>query len=97
MFETRGCVILDTGEYGLVALLPIGMAAVSSVNFEQNVVAGATMKKGDSLGYFRFGGSDFVMLFQSGVKFAIDAPKEEGSGSYKHILMGERLGSMAKK
>jgi phosphatidylserine decarboxylase len=40
MLETRGCVIVETKEYGLVALLPIGMAAVGSVNFEPGVVEG---------------------------------------------------------
>ena len=30
---------------------------------------GTTLKKGDMLGYFLFGGSDFVMIFQKGVKF----------------------------
>ena len=38
--QTRGYVIVDTGEYGLVALIPMGMAQVSSVNFEEGVVVG---------------------------------------------------------
>jgi len=61
--QTRGVVIVDTGKYGLVALIPMGMAQVSSVNFEDNVKVGTTHKKGDMLGNFLFGGSDFVMLF----------------------------------
>lgn len=89
--ETRGCVILDAGENGLVALLPIGMVAVGSVNFEENVVPGAEVKKGDMLGNFAFGGSDFIMIFQDSVDFTLDAPKDE-SGYYEHMLMGERLG-----
>jgi len=32
--QTRGYVIVDTGEFGLVVLIPMGMAQVSSVNFE---------------------------------------------------------------
>lgn len=95
--ETRGVVILDTGEYGLVALLPIGMVFVSSVNFEDTVKPGAIVEKGDMLGNFAFGGSDFVMLFQKGVAFTLDAPKEEGSSSYKHMLTGERLGKLELK
>ncbi len=91
--ETRGCVILDTDEYGLVALLPIGMAAVGSVNFEESVKVGAKVKKGDMLGYFLFGGSDFIMVFQEQAGFVLDAPKsEKDSTFYKHLLMGERLG-----
>lgn len=95
--ETRGCVILDTGDYGLVALLPIGMVAVGSVNFEEHIKPGVQVKKGDMLGNFAFGGSDFIMLFQDKVDFTLEAPKLEGSDSYKHILMGERLGKLNMK
>jgi phosphatidylserine decarboxylase len=65
MTETRGCVIIETEKYGLVAFLPIGMSQVSSVNFEDTVRVDNKVKKGDMLGYFLFGGSDFVLLFQS--------------------------------
>ncbi len=94
--ETRGCVILETGDYGLVALLPIGMAVVGSVNFEANITPGTLVKKGDMLGHFAFGGSDFIMVFQDGVNFTIDAPMQEGGNAYEHILMGERLGVLSK-
>jgi phosphatidylserine decarboxylase len=90
--ETRGCVILDAGLYGLVALLPIGMASVGSVNLEDNIKPGVQVAKGDMLGHFAFGGSDFIMIFQDKVEFILDAPKEEGGDSYKHLLVGERLG-----
>ena len=90
--ETRGCVILETDEYGLVALLPIGMWPVSSVNFENNLLVGDKVSKGDMLGYFLFGGSDFITIFQDTAQFNLDAPEKSESGSYKHQLMGERLG-----
>jgi hypothetical protein len=32
MIETRGLVIIETEDYGLVAMLPIGMSQISSVN-----------------------------------------------------------------
>ncbi len=91
--ETRGCIIIETKKYGLVALLPIGMSQVCSVNFENNIKVGSTVKKGDMLGYFLFGGSDVVMLFQKQVDFALTAPKEQ-NGNCKHILMGEEYGRL---
>lgn len=95
MIETRSCVIVDTEQYGLVALLPIGMSQVSSVNFEDTVKVGENVKKGDALGYFLFGGSDFVMVFQEKANFEITAPMERGSDSnYDHLLMGEIYGKM---
>jgi phosphatidylserine decarboxylase precursor len=93
--ETRGCVILETEKYGLVALMPIGMAVVGSVNFEDNVTPGTKVKKGDMLGHFAFGGSDFIMIFNEDVIFTLDAPMQEDLQSYKHILMGERLGYLS--
>ena len=95
--ETRGCVILKTTEFGLVALMPIGMAVVGSVNFEENVIPGTIVKKGDMLGHFAFGGSDFIMIFQDGVTFSLDSPKEENGDAYQHILMGEQLGILSKQ
>jgi phosphatidylserine decarboxylase len=62
--ETRGRVIVETKEFGLVALLPIGMSPVSSVTFEPALKEGVEVHKGDLMGHFRFGGSDFVLLFQ---------------------------------
>jgi phosphatidylserine decarboxylase len=95
--ETRGCVILETKDYGLVALMPIGMGVVGSVNFEDTVTPGAIVKKGDMLGHFAFGGSDFIMIFQEGVTFRLDAPMQEDGTSYKHMLMGEPLGILSRQ
>ncbi|MGB5653079.1 MAG: phosphatidylserine decarboxylase [Robiginitalea sp.] len=95
--ETRGSLILETEDYGLVALLPIGMGVVGSVNFEGNLTPGTTVAKGDMLGHFAFGGSDFVMIFQEHVQFQLEAPMEADGQTYKHMLMGERLGSLTKK
>ena len=78
--ETRDCVIMDT-DYGLVAILPIAMSQVSSCNWEESVRVGAEVEKGDPMGYFLFGGSDIVMIFQEGVELEL--------ASDEHILMGE--------
>ena len=89
---------MDTGKYGLVALIPMGMAQVSSVNFEENVQVDSIHKKGDMLGNFLFGGSDFIVLFQEKAGFELTAPKEENLSSktiiYQHALMGEEFGIM---
>jgi len=92
--QTRGYVIVDTREYGLVVLIPMGMAQVSSVNFEDDVRVGSTHEKGDMLGNFFFGGSDFIMLFQQEAGFEIMVQKEEDKDTYKHILMGVKYGVM---
>ncbi|WP_198942555.1 phosphatidylserine decarboxylase [Methyloprofundus sedimenti] len=101
--QTRGYVIVDTEKYGLVALIPMGMAQVSSVNFEGSVKPGIAHKKGSMLGNFLFGGSDFVMLFQDKAGFELTARKakttvknanQKSEDIYEHILMGEEYGVM---
>lgn len=61
--QTRGLVIMESA-VGFVALLPIGMGHVSSVNL--TVEKGVSLTKGQEFGYFCYGGSDMVMLFQAG-------------------------------
>lgn len=98
-YETRGCVIIETEGSGLVAVLPIGMGQVSSVNWEPEVKVGYKAAKGAPLGYFLFGGSDCVLLFQKSASFKLTAPKGgEGSYSngYAHIYQGEKLGTINK-
>lgn len=83
--QERGLVVIDSPEVGLVAVLPIGMAYVSSVNLTTEV--GAELRKGDQFGYFLFGGSDIVTVFQDR-NVVLDA--EVG----KKYLQGQRLGEL---
>lgn len=59
--QTRGVIIIDS-PIGLVACIPMGMAQVSSVVITAE--EGITLRKGEELGYFQFGGSDFVLVFE---------------------------------
>ena len=68
--------ILIESEIGLVAVLPIGMAQVSSVVL--SVQAGDTAAKGREISKFQFGGSDIVMVFQKEANVVI------------HQVFGER-------
>jgi len=92
--ETRGCVIMQTEDYGLVALMPVGMSQISAVMFEDNIKPGTVVKKGDMLGYFLFGGSDYVMIFQNGAGFEMTAPKNTDGNGYAHLLMGQSYGKL---
>lgn len=60
--QARGLLVLDTPA-GLVAVLPIGMAQVSSVVMTAEV--GKKLHKGEEFAYFQFGGSDIVVLFEA--------------------------------
>ncbi|HEY6932124.1 MAG TPA: phosphatidylserine decarboxylase [Marmoricola sp.] len=74
-FQTRGVMVLDTaasgnGDLGMVAVVPVGMSHVASVNL--TATRGTTMAKGEEFGYFLFGGSDIIVLFQEGVEVQVD-------------------------
>lgn len=80
--QARGLITIDTkgsaaGDIGLVAVIPVGMCQVSSVNMTHAV--GAQTRKGDEFGYFLFGGSDIIVLFQEGANPQIDT-----GGDYRH-------------
>jgi phosphatidylserine decarboxylase precursor len=59
--QERGLAVIDS-PIGLVAVIPIGMGIVSSVTFSAK--SGSTLEKGNELGFFSFGGSDVILLFQ---------------------------------
>jgi len=83
--QTRGLVILETAS-GLVACLPVGMAQVSSVVITAE--AGATLHKGEEMGYFQFGGSDFVMVFEACCNVRLDGRPQQ------HAQQGRAIGRM---
>ncbi|MFI9415215.1 phosphatidylserine decarboxylase [Nocardia gamkensis] len=80
--QTRGVVTIDTsasdggdiGVVAVVAVVPVGMAHVSSVVL--TAVQGKRMSKGEEFGYFQFGGSDIIILFEEGVDPQIDTSED---------------------
>ena len=95
MIETRALVVVETKQFGLVAVLPIGMSQISSVELRKDLTTGMKVEKGDELGAFLFGGSDIVMLFQKDVKLDLHAAQKDGA--YSHLLMGQKYGVLSKQ
>ncbi|KAL4791086.1 phosphatidylserine decarboxylase-domain-containing protein [Aspergillus venezuelensis] len=83
--QKRGLVILETVA-GLVAVLPVGMATVSSVTLTAEV--GTQLHKGEEIGYFQFGGSDVVLIFES--RMSVEITMAQG----KHYKMGTGIGRL---
>ncbi len=80
--QTRGLIVLET-PIGLVAVLPIGMSQVSSVIITAEV--GVTVRKGEELSYFQFGGSDIILLFEASSNVCFNAQKDI------HYKMGTKI------
>lgn len=80
--QARGILTVDTrnsphGDMGIVAVIPIGMCQVSSVHMTAQP---GPAEKGDEFGFFRFGGSDIILLFQEG-----KAPKIDTCNKYRYF------------
>lgn len=80
--QARGVLTIDTtgspyGDLGIIAVVPVGMCQVSSVHMI--ATQGTTVPKGEEFGYFLFGGSDIIVLFQEGVN-----PRLNLSTDYLH-------------
>ena len=89
MVETRSCAIIENEEFGLVAMLPVGMSQICSCNWIPSLHVGQTLHRGDEMGYFLFGGSDVVLIFQRGVEVELLHMGE-------HLLMGEAYADLKK-
>jgi len=79
----------------MVAVVPVGMGQVSSVNFLDHIKPGVQVTKGDELGYFLFGGSDCVMLFEGKSGFRLTVPEGSKAGysaGYAHVCCREEYG-----
>ena len=85
--QTRGYIILKTDTIGFVAVVPVGMGFVSSVNITAD--EGIKLAKGDEFGFFGYGGSDIIMLFEKdAIKFT--------AFKNKHYKQGEKIAKAIK-
>ncbi|QPG77193.1 hypothetical protein FOA43_004600 [Brettanomyces nanus] len=62
--NVRTVIHIDTEEFGTVVLCAVGAMMVGSIIVTKN--PSDIVMKGDELGYFKFGGSTVIMLFQQG-------------------------------
>jgi len=52
----------DDPKIGLIIVMPIGMAEVSSCMISDKIKPGYRIKKGEELGYFQYGGSTYCLI-----------------------------------
>lgn len=87
----RGYLIIETQHYGKVAMIPVGLNTISSVIFDpkfKKITSDNTHQpivKGEEVGYFQYGGSLNILLFEKGVFPAVRIPQ------------GQIIGTMNKK
>jgi len=63
--NARGLIVFETPDYGRVCCIPLGMSEVSTITFNDQMTAGATVTKGQEMGMFNYGGSSFVIIYEN--------------------------------
>ena len=93
---TRSLIFIEgPAPIGLTCVIAIGMAEVSSCIV--TVTENSTVKKGDQLGYFQFGGSTHCLVFRKGVisQFAAQAIPQGLNGEHSDIVKVNSLLAVA--
>lgn len=87
----RKIVRLKTERFGEVILIPVGATNVGGI--VETYAPGAPVAKADEMGYFRFGGSFIVTLFEPGkIRLADDLVAATKSGKELYARVGTPLG-----
>lgn len=81
---------LASPEFGDILIVDVGATMVGSII--QTYPAGQKVKKGDEKGYFAFGGSTLVLLFEAGkISFDADLVENTHKGLETKVQMGENI------
>lgn len=83
----------DNPVIGLVGMMAIGMAEVSSCVIPPDMKAGRRVKKGDELGFFQYGGSTYCLIFRPGAiaGFTVEAMPQPENPHPPLVLLGTRI------
>jgi len=85
---------LESKRFGTVAMVEVGATCVGS--FDYTFTPGETVMKGAEKGYFKFGGSSTITLFEPGrIQLAADLAEYSQRSIELYARMGDRLGLRA--
>jgi phosphatidylserine decarboxylase len=83
---------LSTEEFGDILIVDVGATMVGSII--QTYEANSKVKKGDEKGYFAFGGSTLVLLFEKEtITFDADLIENTKKGLETTVKVGEKIAS----
>ena len=91
----RTCTVIENSDLGKVLVLEIGATCVGSIH--QTYQPSKTVNKGDEKGYFAFGGSSTITLFQSGkVRLSHDLLNHSANCQELYARVGDSMGTVLK-
>jgi phosphatidylserine decarboxylase len=86
---------IESAEFGKVLMFEVGATCVGS--FEYTFSPGVPMQKGSEKGYFKFGGSETITLFEPGrITLAEDLVANSLQGRELYARMGDLMGRQPK-
>lgn len=87
----RMVTLVESPVFGRVAVCEIGATMVGSIF--QSYIPGRAVARGEEKGWFKFGGSCVITLFQPGrIRLDADLVAQTAAGLETYARMGERLG-----
>jgi phosphatidylserine decarboxylase len=87
----REITLVESPVFGTVAMIEVGATNVGTIR--QSFVPGRAVAKGDEKGFFAFGGSCVITLFQRGrIRFDADLLASSADCIEVYAKMGDRLG-----
>ncbi len=81
---------VQSEEYGDVLICDVGATLTGGII--QTYQSGKLVEKGDEKGYFAFGGSTLILLFEKMIQFSEDLVVNTKNGFETTIKMGEQIG-----
>ena len=93
---TRAMIFIeaDNPAIGLMCVLPVGMAEVSTC--EITVYEGQHVTKGDQLGMFHFGGSTHCLIFRPGVNLEFDLHGQQAGLKSSNIPVNSQIAKVVR-
>jgi phosphatidylserine decarboxylase len=87
----REITLLESPRFGTVAIVEVGATNVGTIR--QSYVPGRPVAKGDEKGFFAFGGSCVITIFQRGrIRFDADLLEQSAQHIETFARIGDRLG-----
>lgn len=82
---------LASGHFGRIGYVEVGAICVGTI--VQTFAPAREVRRGDEKGYFRFGGSTLVLLFEPGaIRFDEDLIRDSAAGLEVQVKAGTRIG-----
>lgn len=96
---TRALIFIEADDpaIGLMCMMPVGMAEISSCVIHPHVTAGRRVEKGEEVGCFQYGGSTHCLIFRPGAieSFATAAIPRQWDAEAPPLRLGVHLATAA--